>query len=238
MKTQARIIRNMVVLSMSLLFGNAVYAQIKTENGIHVSGGSSSEKKVSSNIGYSTMATGYNSFASGYASESSGHTSTAIGREAKATGNYSMALGNFVTASAENSFVFGTGFSPAFPLANSTKGIMMGVNSQYPTLTISAAINGNYTGKVGIGNVTSPQAKLHIKGDATEDADIFLASTGSKKSAIRFRTDDNNITVKSDNVLRINATKTYLMLNAPRFASAPRQPSCRTRIFMGTLPPR
>lgn len=222
MKTQARIIRNMVVLSMSLLFGNAVYAQIKTENGIHVSGGSSSEKKVSSNIGYSTMATGYNSFASGYASESSGHTSTAIGREAKATGNYSMALGNFVTASAENSFVFGTGFSPAFPLANSTKGIMMGVNSQYPTLTISAAINGNYTGKVGIGNVTSPQAKLHIKGDATEDADIFLASTGSKKSAIRFRTDDNNITVKSDNVLQINATNTYLMLNAPKvcFGSA------------------
>lgn len=222
MKTQARIIRNMVVLSMSLLFGNAVYAQIKTENGIHVSGGSSSEKKVSSNIGYSTMATGYNSFASGYASESSGHTSTAIGREAKATGNYSMALGNFVTASAENSFVFGTGFSPAFPLANSTKGIMMGVNSQYPTLTISAAINGNYTGKVGIGNVTSPQAKLHIKGDATEDADILLVSVGSNKSAVRFRSNDNNIAVGSDNVMRINVANTYLMLNAPKvcFGSA------------------
>ena len=201
---------------MSLLFGNAVYAQITTENGIHVSGGSSSAQKVSSNIGHSTMATGYNSFASGYASVASGHTSTAIGREAKATGNYSMALGNYVTASAENSFVFGTGFSPAFPLANSTKGIMMGVNSQYPTLTISAAINGNYTGKVGIGNVTSPQAKLHIKGDASEDADIFLASTGSNKSSIRFRTDDNSISVGSNNVMHINALSTYLMIDAPK----------------------
>lgn len=68
-KTQSRSIRNMVVLSMSLLFGNAVYAQITTENGIHVSGGSSSAQKVSSNIGNTTVATGYNSFASGYASE-------------------------------------------------------------------------------------------------------------------------------------------------------------------------
>lgn len=206
----------MVVLSMSLLFGNAVYAQVTNENGIHVSGGSSSAQKASSNIGHSTMATGYNSFASGYASVASGHTSTAIGREAKATGNYSMALGNFVTASAENSFVFGTGFSSVFPLANSTKGIMMGVNSQYPTLTISAAVNGNYTGKVGIGNVIKPQAKLHIRGDAVEDADIFLVSVGTNKSAIRFRNDDNNIAVGSDNVMRINALNTYLMIDAPK----------------------
>ena len=216
MKTQARIIRNMVVLSMSLLFGNAVYAQVTNENGIHVSGGSSSAQKASSNIGHSTMATGYNSFASGYASVASGHTSTAIGREAKATGNYSMALGNFVTASAENSFVFGTGFSSVFPLANSTKGIMMGVNSQYPTLTISAAVNGNYTGKVGIGNVTDPQAKLHIKGDATENADILLVSTGTNKSAIRFRTADINITVGSDDVMRINVPKNYMLINSTR----------------------
>lgn len=201
---------------MSLLFGNAVYAQVTNENGIHVSGGSSSAQKASSNIGHSTMATGYNSFASGYASVASGHTSTAIGREAKATGNYSMALGNFVTASAENSFVFGTGFSSVFPLANSTKGIMMGVNSQYPTLTISAAVNGNYTGKVGIGNVTDPQAKLHIKGDATENADILLVSTGTNKSAIRFRTADINITVGSDDVMRINVPKNYMLINSTR----------------------
>ena len=202
---------------MALLFGNAVYAQSTDENGIHVSGGSSSAQKVSSNIGYSTMATGYNSFASGYASVASGHTSTALGGEAKATGNYSMALGNYVTASAEDSFVFGKGFSSAFPLVNSTCGIMMGVKSQYPTLTISAAPNYRYTGKVGIGNVTAPQAKLHIKGDALEDASILLASTGSNNSVIQFRTADNNITVGSDNVMKFNSTTGRILIKTTRF---------------------
>ena len=87
---------------------------------------------------------------------------------------------------------------------------MMGVKSQYPTLTISAAENPGYTGKVGIGNVTAPQAKLHIKGDAMEHASILLASTGTNKSIIQFRSADNNITVGSDNVMRFNAASMQL----------------------------
>ena len=194
-----------MVLSMALFFGSVVNAQVGSENGIHVSGGSSSQSKISSNIGNSTTATGYNSFASGYASEASGHTSTALGREAKALGAYSMALGNFVTASANNSFVIGTGFSSTLPLTNSAAGIMMGVNSQQPTLTITAAASANRTGKITIGNVTTPLAKLHIAGDGVENADILLASTGTNKSIIQFRNSDNNITVGSDNVMKFNA---------------------------------
>ena len=101
-------------------------------------------------------------------------------------------------------------------MSNNTNGIMFGAGSNLPTLFISAKNLENRTGKVGIGNVTDPQAKLHIKGDATEHADIFLASTGSNKSAIRFRNDDNNITVGSDNVMHINALKTYLRIDAPK----------------------
>ena len=194
-----------MVLSMALFFGSVVNAQVGLENGIHVSGGSSSQSKISSNIGNSTTASGYNSFASGYASEASGHTSTALGREAKALGAYSMALGNFVTASANNSFVLGTGFSSTLPLTNSAAGIMMGVNSQQPTLTITAAASANRTGKITIGNVTTPLAKLHIAGDGVENADILLASTGTNKSIIHFRNSDNNITVGSDNVMKFNA---------------------------------
>ena len=194
-----------MVLSMALFFGSVVNAQVGLENGIHVSGGSSSQSKISSNIGNSTTASGYNSFASGYASEASGHTSTALGREAKALGAYSMALGNFVTASANNSFVLGTGFSSTLPLTNSAAGIMMGVNSQQPTLTITAAASANRTGKITIGNVTTPLAKLHIAGDGVENADILLASTGTNKSIIQFRNSDNNITVGSDNVMKFNA---------------------------------
>lgn len=190
---------------MAIIFLPASNAQAGGENGIHVSGGSSSGTKISSNIGNSTIATGYNSFASGYASEASGHTSTALGREAKALGAYSGAFGNFVKAVANNSFVLGTGFSSTLPLTNSAAGIMMGVNSQQPTLTITAAANATRTGKIAIGNVASPSAKLHIAGDGVENADILLASTGSNKSIIQFRNSSNNITVGSDNVMKFNA---------------------------------
>lgn len=165
MKNQLGNIKNIIVLCMALLLGQVVNAQVGSDNGIHVSGGSSSQSKVSSNIGNSTTATGYNSFASGYGSEASGHTSTALGREARALGNYSGAFGNFVKASGENSFVLGKGFTSALPLTNSVAGIMMGVNSQQPTLTISAASSANYTGKVGIGTET-PSCKLEVAGSA------------------------------------------------------------------------
>ena len=205
MKTFSKKFKIVSSLSLALFFVNVANAQFTTENGIHVSGGISSLAKVSSNIGNSTTATGYNSFASGYGSEATGHTTTALGREAKATGDYSMALGNFVQASGTNSFVFGTGYSTSLPLINSASGIMMGVNSQQPTFTIFAASAANRTGKVAIGNVTSPSAKLHIAGDSSEDVSIFLASTGSNKSVIQFRSSTNNITVGSDNVMKFNA---------------------------------
>lgn len=203
------IIKTILILFMAIIFLPASNAQAGGENGIHVSGGSSSGTKISSNIGNSTIATGYNSFASGYASEASGHTSTALGREAKALGAYSGAFGNFVKAVANNSFVLGTGFSSTLPLTNSAAGIMMGVNSQQPTLTITAAANATRTGKIAIGNVTSPSAKLHIAGDGVENADILLASTGTNKSVIQFRSSDNNITVGSDNVMKFNAPNMY-----------------------------
>ncbi len=211
MKNQLGNIKNIIVLCMALLLGQVVNAQVGSDNGIHVSGGSSSQSKVSSNIGNSTTATGYNSFASGYGSEASGHTSTALGREARALGNYSGAFGNFVKASGENSFVLGKGFTSALPLTNSVAGIMMGVNSQQPTLTISAASSANYTGKVGIGNVTSPSAKLHVKADSSgegEDADIMLEPTASGKyAAIYFKTKDNYIRMRNTAGLDFSAPR-------------------------------
>ena len=202
MKKQLGNVKNIIVLSLALILGSVANAQAGSENGIHVNGGSSSATKISSNIGNSTNATGYNSFASGYASEASGHTSTALGREAKALGAYSGAFGNFVVASANNSFVLGTGFSTTLPLTNTAAGIMMGVNSQQPTLTISAATSANRTGKVAIGNVTSPSAKLHIKADNGERADLMLEATGT--SAIYFKNKNNSISL-TGNIMTLSA---------------------------------
>lgn len=64
MEKRYNTIKTLVVLYLFIFWGSAVNAQVGVENGIHVNGGSSSETKVSSNIGYSTTATGYNSFAS------------------------------------------------------------------------------------------------------------------------------------------------------------------------------
>ncbi|MBR4913043.1 MAG: hypothetical protein IKZ54_09435, partial [Bacteroidales bacterium] len=59
-------------------------------------------------------------------------------------------------------------------------------------------------------------------GDSIEDADILLVSTGANKSAIRFRNDDNSISLEPNNVMRIKALTTYLMIDAPKvcFGSA------------------
>lgn len=210
-----------LVLYLAIFMSSVVNAQVNVENGIHVSGGSSSEIKISSNIGNSTIATGYNSFASGYASEASGHTSTALGREAKALGAYSGAFGNFVNASANNSFVLGTGFSSTFPLTNSTAGIMMGVNSQQPTLTITAAASAGRTGKIAIGNVPLPNvtAKLHIRSDNGENAGIILEPSNGKQDSAFIRLQDSYhyISVGTDDKMRINAGNHNLHLLANRY---------------------
>ena len=167
-------------------------------------------------LGYRNAANGNYSFAAGWGNQAIGQTSFSLGYYSKTTGLNSLALGMYASSQADYGITIGRGLSSTKPLSNTTSGIMLGMYSNVPTLYISPSSGENRTGKVGIGNVTDPQAKLHIKGDAIENADIFLASTGSNNSVIRFRNDDNNITVKSDNVLRINALKTYLMIDAPK----------------------
>ena len=54
---------------------------------------------------------------------------------------------------------------------------MIGFNSQYPTLFVSdSPLSANFdkTGRIGIGNITDPQAKLHLLADEGEEAAIFL----------------------------------------------------------------
>jgi len=51
---------------------------------------------------------------------------------------------------------------------------MVGFGSTKPTLFVGPSAGMNNTGKVGIGNVTDPQAKLHIKADQNETAALFI----------------------------------------------------------------
>ena len=76
---------------------------------------------------------------------------------------------------------------------------MIGFNSALPTLFISKSSTYNTTGKVGIGNITSPKAKLHIRSDANEDAGIILESSNSSKIAYIQLFDINNRIVAQQN---------------------------------------
>ena len=208
--------KNLIMALVAMVFGVSVQAQNLDTLGIHVNGGYSSNDLNSSNIGFNNQARGSNSFASGYGCEATGHTSTAIGRNAKAIGHYSLALGNFVQATQNYGVVIGSGASESFPLINETKGIMMGTNSENPTLVIT---EGTFTrtGNVGIG-IREPQAKLHIRCDSDEDAGVIMepGQLQTGKTFIQMRDENHKISVGTNGAMSITAGAKPLSLEGSR----------------------
>jgi hypothetical protein len=129
--------------------------------------------------------------------------SYAIGYSAKSMFGNAFSIGNFVKSNATGGYVFGLGISSSEPLSNSVENsLAIGMKSTKPTLFISestASSANNLTGKIGIGSVTSPQAKLHIRADELEDASLLLeASAGGQAKVIlsewheiAYETDEN-----------------------------------------------
>ena len=198
MNTRKHNIKKSIVTLSCLLFSVGAMAQAYSSGG-----GSATGYK--STLGNQNTASGNYSFAAGWGCQATGQTSIALGYYSKAEGLNSMALGMYARSQNAYGITIGRGLSSTKPLSNTTSGIMLGMYSNVPTLYISPSSGENRTGKVAIGNVTSPLAKLHIAGDGVENADILLASTGTNKSIIQFRNSDNNITVGSDNVMKFNA---------------------------------
>lgn len=144
----------------------------------------------SSAIGIGSVATGVASFASGEAiaegnystsmgfqTQATGQRAVAIGYKAKAQNISSIALGFYVTSSNDNAIVIGSGLSVGELNNNIFNSLMVGFNSKKPTLFVGPAptVNNNdATGKIGIGNITDPLAKLHIYSDDDESATLFL----------------------------------------------------------------
>lgn len=148
------------------------------------------------------VATGNYSATIGIACEATGTYSFATGFYAKANSSSTLALGKFVRARATNAMVIGTGTSntDSKTLTNNIpNSLMIGFNSSVPTLFVSNSSGFNTTGKVGIGCVTSPQSKLHIKSDTNEDAGIIL-EPASKTNKAYFQLFDVNhkISVEKD----------------------------------------
>ena len=132
------------------------------------------------------IATGNYSATIGASCESTGAFSFSAGYYAKSNASSALALGRYVKAKATNAMVIGSGTGNADTKAlvnNVPNSLMVGFNSSAPTLFVSNSSGFNTTGKVGVGNVTSPESKLHIKSDANEDAGIILEPTTDAKMA-------------------------------------------------------
>ena len=130
-------------------------------------------------IGTETEATGHSAFSSGVQSIANASYTTAIGFHAEASYTKAIAIGSTIRTTGYQSITLGSGeFNTGSYLTNNiSRSLMVGFNSIYPTLFVVGNTDPQYhnkTGRIGIGNVTTPQAKLHIRSDDNEPATLFL----------------------------------------------------------------
>ena len=220
--------KTFLLLGTILIWGVELQTQsFGQNNGIHVQGGYSSSDSISSNIGDTCNATGFCSFAGGYRSNAQGSFSFAYGNRSQAYQSNAYALGYMATANGRNSFslgyytqannngsiVIGSGAHAFAMLTSPASGISMGMGSSLPTLFISPAAGNLMTGKVGIGNVSNPQAKLHIAADEYEDASLFLQPTGKNGeiSSINMTDSNHQILVREDGSMCMIANNSLLV---------------------------
>jgi hypothetical protein len=151
-------------------------------------------------FGNMAKANALSAIAIGAENQSLGMYSVAIGRGSICNGGASMALGYMNVAQVESSYLFGkflkstsngnvtigmgAGTGSNYLVNNQAHSLMVGFNSIYPTLYVNSGAGVDKTGKVGIGNITAPTAKLHIKADDNEHASLKLEPTGAGKLAM------------------------------------------------------
>ncbi len=169
--------KNLIMLSVMLLVISSMM-KAQEKGGCDLCGPASGSSQ--------NIVTGNYSATIGASCESTGTFSFSVGYYAKANASSTLALGRYVKAKATNAMVIGSGTGNTDTKAlinNVPNSLMIGFNSSAPTLFVSNSSGFNSTGKVGVGNVTSPESKLHIKSDANEDAGIILEPTTDTKVA-------------------------------------------------------
>jgi hypothetical protein len=168
-------------------------------------------------FGQNNNITGTHAFAFGEDSEALGNYAFALGRECQASANYafafgknaissqlyafalgkyakstsasSFAIGTYVNATNQYAFAIGKGNGYSNRLENDIENsLMIGFSSEVPTFFVEPAPANGLTGRIGIGNITAPQAKLHILGDSDasrpDNASIYIQSAGNYYSTL------------------------------------------------------
>lgn len=122
-------------------------------------------------------------------------------------GTLSYSLGWDIVRNNNESITIGSGAEWNLKLNNSSHCIALGMGSTVPTMRITKAGNNNGTGRVIIGNITTTDNKLHIHSDANLNSSIMLSTTSpNNRAIIKFKNDNNQIHVGSDNIMKFAAT--------------------------------
>jgi hypothetical protein len=113
-----------------------------------------------------------------------------MGGYTTASGHYSTAMGRHVKAGpASYTMVLGNGPASGDTLINNTENsLMVGFNSDIPTLFVGPSSGVGTTGKVGIGTHT-PSEKLHVAGNAHVTGEItreFTVGTSNLATPIAY----------------------------------------------------
>ena len=168
------------------------------------------------------------SFAFGADNYMSGSFSACLGRNDSVTGSGSFALGRYLSQrGSSNAFLVGSGIAADARLAcDSANRLVVGFLSTRPTFTVIAASNDyghgvtDKTGRVAIGDVASPQAKLHLRSDAGEDA-VLLIEPGQpavNKAVLRLKDSFHRLLVDEDGAMELSAGSHPLSLGGDNFS--------------------
>ena len=165
-------------------------------------------------------ASGTNASIIGPNNTASGAGSVAMGANSHTHGLSAIAIGGMLQAINPYSFVIGTGGTPSKKLINGyAESLMIGFNSTKPTFFISTSpsnLQYDRTGKVGIGNITEPYTKLHIKADEGEDAAVFIEPntwTENSNATLLLGNMFHGLTANSEYGLVFSTQKNYILNN-------------------------
>jgi len=137
-------------------------------------------------LGSWSFAEGGHSYVFGSQSQALGNFSYVVGNNSKSREEFSLSLGHNLD-SRNGGFTIGVGRVDSLLTNNFQETLIIGFNSPTPTVFVGRTSFGNQSGRVGIGNITAPQAKLHIRADAGEPATLRLEATGTSGDNIYSR---------------------------------------------------
>lgn len=198
-----------ILLFMALSLAFSVVTKAQEKGGCDLCGPSGTSQN---------QAKGNYSATIGMCNLTNGANSLAVGQANKTYGAASIAIGKFAWAKATNAVVIGAGMGDAEAKAlinNYSGSLMIGFNSNKPTLFVGSSNGLSTTGKIGIGNVTNPLAKVHMLADSNEDAGLILeTSNKTGKTAFLQIYDDKHKIVVSKDGMRITSADDAMFLDA------------------------